>query len=106
VSVRDLAVDVLLGLAALVVVLAAVGLVAAPTLLARLHFLGPVTSLAGPLVAAAYVVDQGPGLAAGLVVATVAVVALTGPTLSSAIGRLDEGQRDGLPTGPPEEAAR
>lgn len=105
-SVRDVVVAVLLGLAALVVALSAVGLVAAPTLLAKLHFLGPVTSVAAPLVALAYLVDQGVGLAGGLVVATVAVLALTGPTLSSAIGRLDAGQRDALPTGPPEGAPR
>jgi multicomponent Na+:H+ antiporter subunit G len=94
VSARDLALELLLGLAALVVVLSAVGVVAAPSVLARLHFLSPVSAVAGPLVAVAYLVDQGPGLAWGLVVATVAVLALTGPTLGSAIGRLSAGQRD------------
>ena len=92
----------LLGLAALVVVLSAVGLVAAPSVLARLHFIAPVTSLAGPLVGLAYVVDQGIGLAAGLVMLIVGLLALTGPPLGAAIGRLAAAELDLLPAESPQ----
>jgi multicomponent Na+:H+ antiporter subunit G len=93
---------VLLALAALVVVLSAVGLVAARSALSRLHFVTPVTSVAAPLVGIAYVVDQGMGLAAGLVLATVAVLVLTGPPLGAAIGRLAAAELDLLPAEGPE----
>jgi multicomponent Na+:H+ antiporter subunit G len=102
VSPHGVVVLVLLGLAALVVVLSAVGLVAAPSVLPRLHFIAPVTSLAAPLVGFAYLVDQGIGLAAGLVLLTVAVLALTGPPLGAAIGRLAAAELDLLPTESPQ----
>jgi multisubunit Na+/H+ antiporter MnhG subunit len=102
VSPHGVVVLVLLGLAALVVVLSAVGLVAAPSVLPRLHFIAPVTSLAAPLVGVAYLVDQGIGLAAGLVLLTVAVLALTGPPLGAAIGRLAAAELDLLPTESPQ----
>ena len=92
----------LLGVAALVVVLSAVGLVAAPSALSRLHFIAPVTSLAAPLVGVAYVVDQGPGLAAGLVLVVVGLLALTGPPLGAAIGRLAAAEQDLLPAESPQ----
>jgi multisubunit Na+/H+ antiporter MnhG subunit len=101
-SLRELVVLVLLGLAALVVVLSAVGLLLAPAVLARLHFIAPVTSLGAPLVGVAYLVDQGPGLAAGLVLLVVAVLALTGPPLSAAIGRLAAVELDLLPAESPQ----
>lgn len=78
---------VLLGLAALTVVLSAVGLVRTPAPVARLHFLTPVTSFAAPLVGVAYWVDEGMGLATGLVLLVVGLLALSGPPLASAIAR-------------------
>jgi multisubunit Na+/H+ antiporter MnhG subunit len=102
VSRHELLAVVLLGLAALVVVLSAVGLVAAPSALARLHFIAPVTSLAAPLVGVAYVVDQGMGLAAGLVLLIVGLLALTGPPLGAAIGRLAAAELDLLPAESPQ----
>jgi multicomponent Na+:H+ antiporter subunit G len=102
VSRHELLAVVLLGLAALVVVLSAVGLIAARSALSRLHFVTPVTSVAAPLVGIAYVVDQGIGLAAGLVLATVAVLVLTGPPLGAAIGRLAAAELDLLPAEGPE----
>ena len=101
-SAHELVVLVLLGLAAVVVVLSAVGLVAAPSALARLHFIAPVTSLAAPLVGVAYVVDQGMGLAAGLVLLIVGLLALTGPPLGAAIGRLAAAELDLLPAESPQ----
>jgi multisubunit Na+/H+ antiporter MnhG subunit len=102
VSPHELVALVLLAVAALVVVLSAVGLVAAPSTLARLHFVTPVTSLAAPLVGLAYLVDQGIGLAAGLVLLVVGLLALTGPPLGAAIGRLAAAELDLLPAESPQ----
>jgi multicomponent Na+:H+ antiporter subunit G len=99
---REIVVWALLGLAAGTVVLSAVGLLAARDTIPRLHFTTPVTSIAAPLVGAAYVVDQGWGLGAALVVLVVVLLAMTGPPLGAAIGRAsaeDEGLlRSGDPT--------
>jgi multisubunit Na+/H+ antiporter MnhG subunit len=86
-SAQQLAVWVLLGAAALVVVLSGVGLLGARDSLPRLHFVTPVTSVAAPLTGVAYAVDQGWGIPAGLVLAIVGLVAVTGPPLGAAIGR-------------------
>lgn len=94
---RDLAAAVLLGLAALVVVLSGLGLLAAPRGLARVHYLTPVTSIAGPLTGAGYVVDQGWGISPALVLLIVGLLAITGPPLSAAIGRTTAVAEDLLP---------
>lgn len=86
-SAQEIAVLVLLGLAALIVVLCGLGLVAAPRGLPRLHFLTPVTSIAAPLTGVAYIVGQGVSLSSGLVLLIAALVAVSGPPLSAAIGR-------------------
>ena len=93
-AAHTIVVLVLLGLAALIVVLSAVGLVLIADRIARLHFLAPVTSVAAPLVGAAYLVDQGFGLAGGLVLLIVALLALTGVPLGSAIARLTAEERE------------
>lgn len=92
----------LLALAGLVVVLSALGLVAAPSALARLHFVTPVTSVAGPLVGVAVAVDQGLGLSSGLVLLVVALLAVTGPVLGAAVGRLAAAEALLLPAEAPE----
>lgn len=89
---------VLLGLAALVVVLSAVGLLLARGRLARLHFLTPVTSVAAPLVGAAYWVDEGMGLSAGLVLFIAALLLLSGPPLGTAIARSTAEEQELLPS--------
>jgi multisubunit Na+/H+ antiporter MnhG subunit len=94
---REIAVVVLLGVAGLVVVLSAVGFLAAGDTLPRLHFVTPVTSVAGPLTGAAYVVQLGPGLAAGLAVLVVALLAVTGPVLGSAVARVGAAEEGLLP---------
>lgn len=96
-SSRDVAAGVLLGLAALVVVLSGLGLLAAPRGLARVHYLTPVTSIAGPLTGAAYVTDQGWGISPALVLLIVGILALTGPPLGAAIGRATAVEHDLLP---------
>ena len=55
---RQIVVVALLAAAGLVVVLAAVGLLAAGDQLPRLHFVTPVTSVAAPLTGAAYAVHK------------------------------------------------
>ena len=94
---REIAVVALLGLAGLVVVLASAGFLAARDTLPRLHFVTPVTSGAGPLTGAAYVVQLGPGLASGLVVLTVALLAVTGPALGVAVARVSAAEEGLLP---------
>lgn len=101
-SPHEVVVLVLLAAAALIVALSALGLVAAPSILPQLHFVAPITSLAAPLVGVAYLVDQGIGLSAGLVLATVGLLALTGPPLGAAIGRLAAAEEDVLPPVDPE----
>jgi multisubunit Na+/H+ antiporter MnhG subunit len=70
----------------------AVGALVARDLRVRLHFLTPVTSLAGPLVGAAVVVDAGMGSTAVQAVLVVVLLAVTGPVLTVATGRLLAGQ--------------
>ena len=94
---RQIAVVVLLAAAGLVVVLSALGLLVAGDQLPRLHFVTPVTSVAAPLTGIAYVVQLGPGLASGLVVATVAVLATTGPVLGAAVARVAADEEGLLP---------
>lgn len=101
-SAREVAVAALLALAGLVVALSAIGLVAAPSALARLHFVTPVTSVAAPLVGIACAVDQGLGLTAGLVLLTVGLLAVTGPVLGAAVGRLAAAESLVLPAEAPE----
>lgn len=94
---RETVVAVLLAAAGVVVVLSGLGLLAARDQLPRLHFVTPVTSAAAPLTGAAYVVQLGPGLASGLVVAIVLALAATGPVLGAAIGRAAAGEEGILP---------
>jgi multisubunit Na+/H+ antiporter MnhG subunit len=66
--------------------LAAVWVRDAPT---RLHYPGIVGSVSGPLLALAVLFDAGPGMTTLTVVATVVVLAFTGPVLTAAIGKLN-----------------
>jgi multicomponent Na+:H+ antiporter subunit G len=79
----------------LVVVASCIGAVIASGVLARLHFLSPVTSLAGPLIGVALVLSNGWGLTAGADLLSVGLLALTGPALAAATGRL-AAQQQGL----------
>jgi multicomponent Na+:H+ antiporter subunit G len=92
---REIAVVVLLAAAGLVVLLSAVGFLAARDTIARLHFITPVTSVAAPLTGAGYVVQLGPGLASGLAVLLIALLVVSGPALGASIARVRAAQ-DGL----------
>lgn len=76
------------------VVAAAVLTVSAPGAFARLHLLTVVTSLGAPLVGLGVTALDGGGLAGGQTLLIVAVLALTGPVLGSAIARATA-QREG-----------
>jgi multisubunit Na+/H+ antiporter MnhG subunit len=77
------------------VVVAAACAVLVPGALAPLHLLTVVTSLGVPLAGIGVAVLEGGGLAGGMTLLTVAIVAVTGPAIGGAIGRLvvqDEGR--------------
>ncbi|VVJ25186.1 Uncharacterised protein [Amycolatopsis camponoti] len=77
-----------------VVVLSALAMLRARTLLTRLHLLAPVTTLGGPLVGLGLALANGWTLGSGAILLTVVLLAVTGPVLQSAAGRV-EAQRQG-----------
>jgi multisubunit Na+/H+ antiporter MnhG subunit len=81
--------DVLLALGVGLVVLASLAALRSRSVFRRLHYLTVVTSLAGPLVAVAVLVADGFGLTALSVVLILVLLAVTGPVLSAATGRLN-----------------
>jgi multisubunit Na+/H+ antiporter MnhG subunit len=91
----DVVVDVLVGAGVLVAVLSCLAALRSRSVYRRLHYLTAVTSLAGPLVGIAAVVVDGPGLTGASVLLVVLVLAVTGPVLGAATGRLNA-KRDGV----------
>jgi multicomponent Na+:H+ antiporter subunit G len=77
-----------------VVVVSALAMLRARTLLNRLHLLAPVTTLGGPLVGIGLALANGWTLTSGAILFTVVLLAVTGPVLQSAAGRV-EAQRQG-----------
>ncbi|WP_329047834.1 monovalent cation/H(+) antiporter subunit G [Amycolatopsis sp. NBC_01488] len=77
-----------------VVVVSALTMLRARTLLNRLHLLAPVTTLGAPLVGLGLALANGWNLGSGAILLTVALLAVTGPVLQSAAGRI-EAQRRG-----------
>lgn len=71
-----------------VVPVASIGLLRARGTLARLHFLAPVTTLAGPLIGLGLMIEIGWNLTSLLVALTVVLLAITGPVLQTATARL------------------
>jgi monovalent cation/proton antiporter MnhG/PhaG subunit len=61
----------------------------------RLHFVTPMTSLGAPLIGLALAIQNGWGLTTAQELLIVGVLAVTGPVLAAATGRL-AAQRDGL----------
>ncbi|GAB3164675.1 hypothetical protein GCM10027258_86560 [Amycolatopsis stemonae] len=78
-----------------VVVVSAVAMLRARTLLTRLHLLAPVTTLGAPLVGAGLALANGWNLGSAAILLTVALLAVTGPVLQSAVGRV-EAERQGV----------
>ncbi|MEV8565514.1 monovalent cation/H(+) antiporter subunit G [Streptomyces sp. NPDC051322] len=61
----------------------------------RLHFVTPATSLGAPLIGVALGIENGWGLTTALDELIIVLLAITGPVLESATGRV-AAQRDGL----------
>lgn len=76
-------------------VLSCVGALAVRDLYTRLHFLTPVTSLAAPLIGLALAIENGWGLTTAEILFVVFLLAITGPQLEAATGRV-AAQREGL----------
>ena len=94
--------DVLLGAGVLVAVASVAGALAVHDVLDRLHYLTPVTSLAGPLVGAALAVENGWGATTAQILLTVFLLAVAGPVLGSATGRMLSQVRGTVPVEEPE----
>lgn len=78
-----------------VTVLACLGALTTRRVYVRLHFLSPVTSIGAPLIGLALAVENGWGLTTAQDLFIVFVLALTGPVLEAATGRM-AAQREGL----------
>lgn len=86
--IHELALAVV-GVGVAVLVLAAIGALAVGAdELKRLHFLTPMTSMAGPLICVGLCLDNGWGLTSGETILIVGVLFISGPVLSAATGRL------------------
>jgi multicomponent Na+:H+ antiporter subunit G len=84
--------DVALGFVAagvVVAVLSALGALAAGhDHYLRLHYVTPITSLAGPLVGVGLTIENGWGLTSGQILFVVGLLAVSGPVAGAATGRL------------------
>ncbi|WP_249714200.1 monovalent cation/H(+) antiporter subunit G [Rhizomonospora bruguierae] len=83
-SGRHLVAQVLVGAGTVVALAATAGAARPRDLLARLHFLTPVTSVGAPLIGVGLAVDAGWHLASALTLLTVLVLTVTGPVLAAA----------------------
>ena len=54
----------------------------------RLHFVTPITSVAGPLIAAGLCIQTGWGITAGTIILVVGLLFVAGPLTAAATGRL------------------
>ncbi|HEX3647179.1 MAG TPA: monovalent cation/H(+) antiporter subunit G [Pseudonocardiaceae bacterium] len=95
---EDVVATVLVGAGVLVVVLASVGVARSDTVFRRLHYLTVLTSVAAPLIGAGAIVADGFGLAGASILAIVVLLAVTGPVLGAATGRLNA-RHDGIVEG-------
>ena len=104
-SVRHVIALVLLVTGTAVLLLSACALLVLPGPYPRLHALAPATSLGAPLIALALAVDTGPGRAAVKLLVIGALLAVGGPIITMAIGRVTVAT-DPVATDPghPEEA--
>jgi multisubunit Na+/H+ antiporter MnhG subunit len=98
---RHVLITVLLLGGCAVVVISCCAMLALRTVYDQLHLLAPVTSLGGPLIGAALVLQNGWGLTSGQVILIVALLALSGPAAGVATARAaherDLAESDGGP---------
>jgi monovalent cation/proton antiporter MnhG/PhaG subunit len=85
----------LLAAGTVVVVASAVGTLITRDFYRRLHWLTPVTSIGGPLVGLALAFANGWSLTTAIVLLTVALLTVTSPVLTAAVGRA-AAQQDGI----------
>jgi hypothetical protein len=79
----------LVGLGVAVVIASVIGaLVMGTDSFNRLHFVTPITSVAGPLVAAGLCIQTGWGITAGTIILVVGLLFVAGPLTAAATGRL------------------
>jgi multicomponent Na+:H+ antiporter subunit G len=77
------------GLGVAVAIASAVGaLVMGTDSFNRLHFVTPITSVAGPLVAVGLCIQRGWGMTAGTILLVVGLLFIAGPVTAAATGRL------------------
>jgi multicomponent Na+:H+ antiporter subunit G len=88
VSTRHVIAVVLLVAGTAVLLLSACALLVLPRPYAQLHALAPATSLGSPLIALALALDTGPGREAVKLLAIGALLAVSGPITTMAIGRV------------------
>ena len=95
-EIRHLIALVLLVLGTAALLLSGFALLALPGPYARLHALAPATSLGAPLIALALAIDTGPGRAALKLLFLGALLALSGPVTTTAVGRVIAATEPGL----------
>jgi multisubunit Na+/H+ antiporter MnhG subunit len=94
-SAATIAAEVLLWAGITVTVLSCLGALTFRRVYLRLHYLTPMTSIGAPLVGLALAVDNGWGLTMAQDVFIVFLLAITGPVIEAATGRVSA-QREGL----------
>lgn len=83
------------GLGVAVVIASVVGaLVTGADSLNRLHYVTPITSVAGPLIAVGLCIQTGWGITAGTIILVVGLLFVAGPVTAAATGRLMAQARD------------
>lgn len=80
--------EAVLFLGVAVVVAAALSAVWLHGVFTRLHYLSPVTSVGGPLIGLGLAIENGWGLTTGIILFTVSVLAISGPVIEAAAGRV------------------
>jgi multicomponent Na+:H+ antiporter subunit G len=94
-STANVATDVLLWVGTAITVLSCLGALTFRRVYVRLHYLSPITSIGAPLVGLALAVKNGWGLTTAQDVFIVFLLAITGPVIEVATGRVSA-QREGL----------
>lgn len=87
-TARDWIVGVLLVAGIGVTVLAALAMLRVGDVFDRLHLTGPVTSLGAPAIGLALIIANGASLASAEVAATVVLIAVSGPAMTTAVARV------------------
>jgi multicomponent Na+:H+ antiporter subunit G len=93
--VRQIAVDVLLGLAVVVALASALGVAVMPDVYQKLHYVTPLATVAPVLVGLAILVQSGWSAAAAQTWLTVVFVVMAGPVVSHATIRAAKMRADG-----------